>query len=121
LFVQIIVVFATTVIVDGLNAEFWMKTSFNPGSDALVQLFKIPITAIRKAMPTDNLLFEPINVFMMFTVSNNKHQAKLFVQLPKALPYLILGRHPIAVEKPVPLTSRMCSTETAFAFNGQKR
>jgi len=66
LFVQVISVFAATVIVDGLNAEFSMKTSFNPGSDVLVQLFKILKTATRITMLADNLLFEAINDFMMF-------------------------------------------------------
>jgi hypothetical protein len=73
LFVQVIVVFATTVIVDGLNAEFWMKTSFKPGSDTLVQLFKILKTAIRKAMPTDNLitiaLFVPLSILILISIS----------------------------------------------------
>jgi hypothetical protein len=69
LFVQVIAVFAKTVIVDGLNAEFWMKTSFNPGSDVLVQLFKILRTATIKTMVTDNLPFEPINVFTMFVIT----------------------------------------------------
>jgi len=79
LFVQVIAVFATTVIVDGLNALFWMKTSFNPGSDALVQLFEILRTATRKTIPADNLLFEPINVFMMFVIRIIKHRRATLV------------------------------------------
>ena len=80
LFDQVIVVFATTVMVDGLNAEFWMKTSFNPGSEALVQLFKILRTAKRKTMPTDNLLFVPINVSMMLIFMRIRHRRTNFVQ-----------------------------------------
>jgi hypothetical protein len=47
-------------------------------------------------MPTANLLFEPIDVFMMFTIRINKHQAALFVQHSKEVPYPILGRSPDA-------------------------
>ena len=82
LFVQVIVVFAATVIVEGLKSELWMKTSFNPGSEVLVQLFKILRKTTRTAIPTDNRLVVPIIVFMMLIVMTIRHRRTVFVHWP---------------------------------------
>lgn len=67
LFVQVIVVPALTVIVDGVKAIPCMKTSFAPGiSDDFVQLFVMMSTVKSKANPVKILLFDPLEFFIIF-------------------------------------------------------
>ena len=75
LFVQVIVVPALTVIVDGVKAIPCMKTSFAPGiSDDFEQLFVIMSTEKSKANPVKIPLFDPIIFFIIFCFRLIKHK-----------------------------------------------
>jgi len=69
------VVPALTVIVDGVKAIPWMKTSFAPGpSDVFVQLFVMISTEKSKAKPVKIPLFDPFIIFIMFCFRLIKHK-----------------------------------------------